>query len=70
VVEDIQPGIYETALGDGLFDRCYWERLAFSGDFEDIIANNNVTVHDVVEIADSDEGFDSNCAAWYELRSR
>lgn len=69
VGEDIQPGIYETGLlGEGVFDGCYWERLSgFSGDFEELIANNNVVVHDVVEIMDSDAAFDSGCDAWYEL---
>lgn len=69
VGEDIEPGIYETGLlGEGAFAGCYWERLAgFSGDFDDIIANNNAINHDVVEIADSDTAFDSNCDAWYEL---
>lgn len=69
VGEDVQPGIYETGiLGEGLFDGCYWERLSgFSGDFEEIIANNNVVVHDVVEIAGSDVGFDSDCPEWFEL---
>lgn len=69
VGEDVEPGIYETGiLGEGFFDGCYWERLSgFSGDFDDIIANNNVVVHDVVEIMDSDAAFDSDCDAWYEL---
>jgi hypothetical protein len=69
VGEDVQPGIYETGiLREGLFDGCYWERLSgFSGDFEEIITNNNVIVHDVVEIAGSDVGFDSDCSEWFEL---
>lgn len=68
VGEDIQPGVYETGiLGEGIFDGCYWERLAgFSGEFDDIIANNNAVVHDVVEIAATDAGFSSGCE-WYEL---
>jgi len=69
VGEDAQAGIYETGmLGDGIFDGCYWERLSgFSGDFDEIIANNNAVVHDVVEIMGSDAAFDSDCDAWYEL---
>lgn len=69
VGEDIDPGIYETGvLGGGVFDGCYWERLSgFSGEFDEIIANSNVVVHDVVEISDTDTGFDSDCEAWYEL---
>lgn len=69
VGEDVQAGIYETGmLGEGIFEGCYWERLSgFSGDFEDLIANNNAVVHDVVEIMSSDVAFDSDCDAWYEL---
>lgn len=69
VGEDVQPGIYETGmLGEGIFEGCYWERLSgFSGDFDEIIANNNSVVHDVVEIMTSDAAFDSDCDAWYEV---
>ena len=69
VGEDVQAGIYETGmLGEGIFEGCYWERLSgFSGDFDEIIANNNAVVHDVVEIMSSDAAFDSDCDAWYEL---
>lgn len=69
VGEDVQAGIYETEiLGDGVFDGCYWERLSgFSGDFDELIANNIAVGHDVVEIMDSDAAFDSDCGSWYEL---
>jgi len=69
VGEDVQAGIYETGmLGEGIFEGCYWERLSgFSGDFDEIIANNNAVVHDVVEIMSSDAAFDSDCDAWYEV---
>jgi hypothetical protein len=69
VGEDVQPGIYETSLlGEGIFEGCYWERLSgFSGDFDELIANNNAVVHDVVEIMSSDAAFDSDCGPWYEL---
>jgi hypothetical protein len=67
VGEDIQPGVYETGIVDGLFG-CYWERLSgLSGEFDDIIANNNVTNHDVVEIMGGDAGFSSDCDAWFPL---
>lgn len=67
VGEDIEPGIYETGIVDEAFG-CYWERLSgLSGEFEDIIANNNVANHDVVEIADGDAGFGTDCDAWYPL---
>jgi len=69
VGEDVQAGIYETGmLRAGIFEGCYWERLSgFSGDFDEIIANNNAVVHDVVEIMSSDAAFDSDCDVWYEL---
>ena len=69
VGEDVHAGIYETEiLGDGVFDGCYWERLSgFSGDFDELIANNIAMGHDVVEIVDSDAAFDSDCGSWYEL---
>jgi hypothetical protein len=55
-------------FGEGVFDGCYWERLAgFSGELDDVIANNIVAVHDVVEIMGSDAAFDSDCGDWYEL---
>jgi hypothetical protein len=70
VGEDVQPGVYETGIVEGLFG-CYWERLSgLSGEFEDIIANGNVANHDVVEILDGDAGFDTDCDAWYPLTER
>ncbi len=67
VGEDVQPGIYETGIVDELFG-CYWERLAgLSGDFEEILANNNVAGHDVVEIMPADVAFDSDCGGWYSM---
>ncbi len=70
VGEDVQPGIYETGIVEGLFG-CYWERLSgLSGELEDIIANGNVANHDVVEIMDGDAGFGTDCDAWYPLTER
>jgi hypothetical protein len=67
VGEDVQAGIYETGLIDGTFG-CYWERLSgLSGSFDELIANNNAVVHDVVEIKASDTAFDSDCGGWFEL---
>jgi len=67
VGEDVQPGIYETGIVSGLFG-CYWERLAgLSGEFDDIIANGNVSNHDVVEIMGDDAAFGTDCDAWYPL---
>ena len=67
VGEDVEPGIYETGIVSGLFG-CYWERLAgLSGEFDDIIANGNVSNHDVVEIMTDDAAFGTDCDAWYPL---
>jgi hypothetical protein len=67
VGEDVEPGVYETGIVEGLFG-CYWERLSgLSGDFEEILANGNVANHDVVEIMDGDVGFSTDCDAWYPL---
>lgn len=51
---------------------CYWERLSgFSGEFEDIIANNFTSSRDVVTIASTDAGFSSDrCGTWTSNLSR
>ena len=70
VGEDVQPGVYETGIVEGLRS-CYWERLSgLSGQLEDIIANGNVANHDVVEIMEGDAGFGTDCDAWYRLTER
>ncbi len=43
-----------------------WERLSgVSGTPEEVIAGNEVSNHDVVEIMGTDAVFDTNCEAWY-----
>lgn len=58
---DIAPGTYRS---NGAGEFCYWERLnGFSGEFDDIIANNNGVT--TVEISDTDTGFAStDCGNW------
>lgn len=60
---DIEPGTYRTL---DYTSGCYWERLSgFSGDFEDIIANNFASGFQVVTIKDRDAGFSSDdCGDW------
>lgn len=70
VGEDVAPGVYETGIVEDDLG-CYWERLSgLSGEFEDIIANGNVSNHDVVEIEEGDAGFGTDCEAWYPLTER
>lgn len=67
VGSEIEPGTYvATVPGDGVFDNCYAARLAgFSGEFEDIIANENFTggARGRITIADDDTGveFSGDC---------
>jgi hypothetical protein len=60
---DIAPGTYRGNLDK---DFCYWERLSgFSGEVDDIIANGNSTGSEIVTIAPTDVGFNSNdCGDW------
>ncbi len=61
---DINPGLYRFYT-PGL---CYWERLAgFSGEFGDIITNNNVTGYFIVEVLPRDAGFGLNCTGAVQL---
>lgn len=61
VGEDIQPGTYRS---EG--STCYWARLSgTSGEFNDIIANDNVEGTAYVSIAASDVAFEtSRCGEW------
>ncbi len=60
---DIQPGTYRTREGS---TGCYYERLSgFSGEMNDIIANNNTDAPAVVTIEPTDAGFtSSSCGKW------
>ncbi len=63
VGEDIQAGIYFANHAE---EFCYWERLSdFSGEAEDIIANQISDYRAIVEIQESDAGFSSErCGEW------
>jgi hypothetical protein len=64
---EIPPGTYVTVVsGGGVFDSCYWARLSgFSGSFDDIIANDNLSAgaRGRLEISSSDIGveFSGGC---------
>ncbi|MDQ1105439.1 hypothetical protein [Nocardioides zeae] len=62
VGDDIQPGTYRSEGGD----YCYWERLSgLSGEFDDLIANDNVTGPAIVSISPGDAAFSTNrCGTW------
>lgn len=62
VGSDIQPGTYRSSTQGS----CYWARLSgTSGEFGDIIANDNVTGQAIVTIQPSDVAFESNdCGEW------
>ncbi len=62
VGSDIQPGLYAGMTGTGTFDSCYWERLSgASGEFDDIIENDNVTGQFYIEIQADDSYFRIGC---------
>lgn len=65
--KDIPAGVYRTVVPRGGYG-CYWERLrGFSGNFSDIIANDNVSPGSptIVTIYSSDVGFSSSgCGKW------
>ena len=60
---DIQPGTYRTRESSS---GCYYERLSgFSGEINDIIANNNTDAPAIVTIRPTDAGFtSSSCGTW------
>ncbi len=56
---DIEPGVYRFLIEQS----CYWERVSgFSGEFDDIIANDNSAGYFIVEIKSSDAGFGIDCS--------
>ena len=69
VGKDITAGTYRTR---GSRTDCYWERLrGFSGDFDDIIANDFSSGFQVVTIKGTDKGFrSSRCGRWSSNLSR
>ncbi|MGW3492510.1 hypothetical protein [Streptomyces sp. NPDC001020] len=69
VGKDIKPGTYRTADNS---DNCYWERAKdASGEFESIIANDNVTGTSYVTIKASDKLFKTNgCKDWQTVEGK
>jgi hypothetical protein len=62
VSDEVSPGTY-SAPGS---DECYWERLSgFSGELDDIIANDFGSGKQLVTIESTDAGFHTaNCGEW------
>lgn len=60
---DIPAGTYRMPTSQQF---CYWARLSgFSGQLDDIIANNFTNVHQIVTISPTDVGFESDdCGTW------
>ena len=59
---DIQPGVHAGKTGTGILDSCYWERLSgVSGEFDDLIANDNAIGQFYVEILSTDKYFKVDC---------
>jgi putative cell wall-binding protein len=63
VGSEVPAGTYRTRANS---EGCYWERLAgFSGELDDILANQISDAHEVVTILPSDLGFHSErCGTW------
>jgi len=58
---DIQPGTYKGQAGTGL-DTCYWARLSgVSGEFVDLIANDNAEGQFYVEVDATDFALKTGC---------
>ena len=62
VGRDIAPGTYRGEAGTGVLDSCYWKRLSgVSGEFSDLIANDNAMGSYFVSIEDSDFALSTSC---------
>jgi hypothetical protein len=62
---DVAPGTWRNEASDG----CYWERLSgFTGEIDDIIANEFSDDQQIVTISESDVAFQSdNCGTWTKI---
>lgn len=59
---DIAPGIYAGKVGIEIFDSCYWARLSgASGDFSELIGNDNAQGQFYLEIKATDKYFRVDC---------
>jgi len=62
VGEDLEAGIYMGMAGDDLFGSCYWERLSgLSGEFDDVIANDNAVGLFYIEVKATDVALSTDC---------
>ena len=62
VGEDIQPGMYRGKAGTGFLNSCYWERLkGASGEFSDILANDNAEGQFYIEVLSTDAYLKVDC---------
>ncbi len=63
---EITPGRWAT---DGAVNDCYWERLSgFSGESDQLLANDLISGRVVVDIASTDVGFSSTrCGNWTRI---
>ena len=62
VDRDISPGTYNGQAGDTILDSCYWERLSgVSGDFSELIDNDNATGTYSVIVEGSDFALMTRC---------
>ncbi len=63
VGRDISVGTYQGQAGEGVLDSCYWERLSgLTGEFQDIIANDNATGQFYVKVLSTDQALTTSCA--------
>lgn len=59
---DIEPGVYVGLAGDDFLGSCYWERLSgLSGEFDDLIANDNAEGLFYIEVLESDVALTTDC---------
>ena len=62
VGRDIAPGTYQGKAGTGVLDSCYWGRLSgVSGEFSDVIANDNAVGNYFVSVKASDFALSTTC---------
>ena len=67
VGRDIQYGLYKGQAGENILDSCYWERLSgVSGEFGDIIANDNATGQFYIDVQASDFALSVRCPVSYQ----
>ena len=58
----VQAGVYAGLAGLGIFESCYWERLSgASGEFDDIIANDNAIGQFYIEVQPTDKYLKVDC---------